>query len=89
MADLNSQLSQLTPEQKQAVMMRAKQEADQQVFTEMMKRMVASCFEKCTDTSGDKLSTREQQCLAMCQDRYLETRSQVQQTLAKRQDQMM
>ena len=51
MGDLGAQLSQLTPEQKQAVMVRAQQEANQQVMQEMMKDMVSACFEKCTGTS--------------------------------------
>ena len=146
MGDLGAQLNQLTPEQKQAVLVQAQQEANQQVMTgkhgwvgvlrvilgppnltlveshtryttEMMKRMVAACYDKCTGTSvgrpmsglgscaveiimgtlqsktdsffsvrqGDKLDSREQSCMAMCQDRYLETRAQVQETLMKRQ----
>ncbi len=36
---------------------------------------------------GDKLDGKEQSCLAMCQDRYLETRSHVQEALQKRQGQ--
>ena len=51
MADIASQINQLTPEQRQAVMMRAKQEADQAIFSEMMKRSVVACFEKCVGTS--------------------------------------
>ena len=37
---------------------------------------------------GDKLDSREQSCMAMCQDRYLEARAQVQETLMKRQGSM-
>ena len=144
MADLGSQLNQLTPEQRQAIMVKvstnervavarcrfdtyirfltpllllpqAQQEANQQVMQEMMKNMVSSCFEKCAGTSvrivsstrhvvrpgvvvvlsshshsllfpqGDKLDSREQACLASCQDRYLETRTHVQEALQKRQ----
>jgi hypothetical protein len=51
MSDLGAQLSQLSPEQRQAIMMRAKQEADQQIMTEMMKRMTGACFDKCAGTS--------------------------------------
>jgi len=39
MADLGAQLNQLTPEQRQAIMMKAQQEANQQVMSEMMKHM--------------------------------------------------
>lgn len=51
MSDLGSQLAQLTPEQRQAIMMKAQQEANQQVMAEMMQKMASSCFEKCAGTS--------------------------------------
>jgi len=51
MSDLNSQLSQLTPEQRQAIMLKAKQEADSQIYQEMLKKMVAACYDKCAGTS--------------------------------------
>lgn len=34
---------------------------------------------------GDRLDSREQSCIAACQDQFLETRLQVQQALEKRQ----
>jgi ATP-dependent Zn protease len=49
--DLGAQLGQLTPEQRQGVMARAQQEANQQVMQEMMKRMVSACYDKCAGTS--------------------------------------
>ena len=128
MGDFGAQLNQLSPEQRQAIMMNAQQEANQQVMHEMVKQMTSACFEKCAGTSvrylalellrwsgcseyasgrrcggcavstnvcpivaavpssqGDKLDGREQSCLAMCQDRYLETRAHVQEALQKRQ----
>ena len=36
---------------------------------------------------GDKLDSRELSCLTGCQDRYLEARAHVQETLMKRQEQ--
>jgi hypothetical protein len=51
MADLGAQLAQLSPEQRQAIMMQAQQEANQGVMQEMMKHMVSSCFDACTGTS--------------------------------------
>jgi hypothetical protein len=44
----------LTPEQRQAIMIRAQQEANQQVMQEMLEKMVASCFGKCAGTSVSK-----------------------------------
>jgi Tim10/DDP family zinc finger len=45
------QLNQLTPEQRQAVMYQAQQEANQTIMQEMVKQMVAGCFKKCTGQS--------------------------------------
>jgi hypothetical protein len=83
-----SAINSLTPQQKQAVMMRAQQEANQQIMQGMIEKMTATCFKKCAGTSGDRLDKKEQGCLANCQDRYLDTREQVQAALAKRQDGM-
>mmetsp|Transcript_8059 Transcript_8059/g.11563 ORF Transcript_8059/g.11563 Transcript_8059/m.11563 type:complete len:87 (-) Transcript_8059:213-473(-) len=78
-------LEQLTPQQRQAVMQQAQQEANQQIMQQMMEKMTEACFRKCAGTSGDKLDSREQACMASCQDRYLDTRQQVQDALQKRQ----
>ena len=43
--------SQLTPQQRQAVLMRAQQEANQQIMQDMIQRMVKTCFNKCAGTS--------------------------------------
>ena len=84
MSDLQSQLSQLSPEHRQAILVQAQQQANQAVMqgtytrscapgqleatsklpfqsdlmlfmllciTEMMKKMVAACFDKCAGTS--------------------------------------
>lgn len=81
----NYTMDQLTPEQKQAVMMQAQNEGNQQIMQAMMDSMIKNCFEKCAGSSGDKLDSREQGCMAACQDRYLDTRGQVQEALQKRQ----
>ena len=88
MADLGAQLNSLSPEQRQALMVQAQQEANQSIMQEMMQKMVETCFTKCTGTSGGQLDSREQSCLGACQDRYLETRQHVQSALEKRQSSM-
>jgi|Transcript_5185 hypothetical protein len=80
--------SQLTPQQKQQVMQQAQNEANQQVMQNMMDTMSSSCFDKCAGTSGDKLDSREQACMAMCQDRFLDVRAQVTEALQRRQNSM-
>mmetsp|Transcript_2365 Transcript_2365/g.6855 ORF Transcript_2365/g.6855 Transcript_2365/m.6855 type:complete len:88 (+) Transcript_2365:63-326(+) len=82
---MEQQLNQLSPEQRQAVLMQAQQQANQQIMQDMIQRMVKTCFTKCAGTSGDRLDSREQSCMASCQDQYLETRGQVQQALEQRQ----
>jgi hypothetical protein len=44
-------MSQLTPQQRQAVMMKAQQEANQQIMQSMIEKMVATCFKTCAGTS--------------------------------------
>mmetsp|Transcript_34325 Transcript_34325/g.74485 ORF Transcript_34325/g.74485 Transcript_34325/m.74485 type:complete len:85 (-) Transcript_34325:316-570(-) len=79
-------MSKLTPEQQQAVMVQAQNEANQQIMQTMMDSMIKSCFDKCvTTSSGDRLDSREQGCMASCQDRYLDVRTVVQEALQKRQ----
>mmetsp|Transcript_10164 Transcript_10164/g.29654 ORF Transcript_10164/g.29654 Transcript_10164/m.29654 type:complete len:88 (+) Transcript_10164:115-378(+) len=82
---MEAQLNQLTPEQRRAVLMQAQQQANQQIMQDMVQRMVKTCFNKCAGTSGDRLDSREQSCMASCQDQYLETRTQVQSALEHRQ----
>jgi hypothetical protein len=43
--------SQLSPEQRQAVLMQAQQEANQRIMQDMVQRMVKTCFNKCAGTS--------------------------------------
>ena len=78
-------LSQLTPEQKQAVLMRAQQEANQKITQDMLASMTEECFKKCAGSSGSNLDNREKSCMAMCQDRFIDTRQAVMAALEKRQ----
>ena len=55
-----SALQNLTPEQKQAVMVQAQQQANQQIMSSMVESMTLACFEKCAGTSGDRLDSKEQ-----------------------------
>jgi hypothetical protein len=48
---MEQQLSQLSPEQRQQVMMQAQQEANQRIMQDMLQRMVKTCFTKCAGTS--------------------------------------
>ena len=48
---MDQQLSQLTPQQRQAVLMQAQQEANQRIMQDMLQKMVKTCFTKCAGTS--------------------------------------
>ena len=48
---MEAQLSQLTPEQRHAVMAQAQQEANQRIMQDMLQKMVKTCFTKCAGTS--------------------------------------
>ena len=56
-------ISKFTPEQKQAVMVQAQQEANQRVMQGMVKSMVTTCFQKCAGTSVSLLQI--QTCVYM------------------------
>lgn len=45
------QINQLSPEQRQAIMVQAQQEANQQIMQSMMEKMISTCFKKCAGTS--------------------------------------
>mmetsp|Transcript_18871 Transcript_18871/g.27579 ORF Transcript_18871/g.27579 Transcript_18871/m.27579 type:complete len:86 (-) Transcript_18871:239-496(-) len=85
---MEQQLNQLSPQQRQQVMMQAQQEANQQIMQGMLEKMAATCFTKCVGTSGSKLDSREQSCMAHCQDRYFDVRERVQAALQNRQNSM-
>jgi hypothetical protein len=44
-------LNKLTPEQRQAVMMQAQNEANSQIMRDMINNMAQACFRKCAGTS--------------------------------------
>lgn len=54
----------------------------------MIESMTLACFDKCAGTSGDRLDSKEQSCLANCQDRFLDVRKAVQDSLERRQSSM-
>jgi len=48
---MDQAINQLTPQQRQAVMMQAQQEANQQIMQGMIEKMVSTCFKTCAGTS--------------------------------------
>mmetsp|Transcript_4185 Transcript_4185/g.8071 ORF Transcript_4185/g.8071 Transcript_4185/m.8071 type:complete len:89 (+) Transcript_4185:196-462(+) len=86
--NVEDQLNQLSPEKQQAVIRQLAMQAQQEALSNMMEKMTEVCFKKCAGTSGDKLDSREQSCLALCQDRFFDSKAQVTEALQKRQDSM-
>ena len=80
-------LSNLSPEQAQAVMQQVRQQGAMQAQQEILVSSSKKCFEKCVSRPGATLSNKEQTCLAMCFDRYLETMQVVSQSMADRSNQ--
>ncbi len=45
--------------------------------------MTELCYKKCAGTSGDKLDSREQQCLSNCTDRFMDAMNVVTKSIQK------
>jgi import inner membrane translocase subunit TIM13 len=80
-------LSNLSPEQAQQVMQQVRQQGAMQAQQEILVSSSKKCFEKCVTRPGATLSNKEQTCLAMCFDRYLETMQVVSQSMSDRSNQ--
>mmetsp|Transcript_3378 Transcript_3378/g.4975 ORF Transcript_3378/g.4975 Transcript_3378/m.4975 type:complete len:83 (+) Transcript_3378:96-344(+) len=74
----------LSPEQQQAVIQRLRSEVQAQALQDLVQKMTEKCHSKCCSTSGAKLDRSEQQCLAVCMDRYLDTMGMVNKAIAHR-----
>lgn len=80
-------MNNLTTEQRQAVMQRVAQETGQAVMQELITTVSHKCFDKCVTSPGVTLSNKEQTCLAMCYDRYVQSIEVVKQGIMDRQNQ--
>mmetsp|Transcript_20992 Transcript_20992/g.27250 ORF Transcript_20992/g.27250 Transcript_20992/m.27250 type:complete len:83 (-) Transcript_20992:278-526(-) len=76
----------MSPDQQQAVIMKLRQEVQAQALQELVQKMTEKCHAKCADSSGDRLTNKEQNCLAMCMDRYIDTMGAVNQAMLDRQN---
>ena len=77
-------LANLSPQQAEQVMQQVKQQGAMQAQQEILVSSSKKCFDKCVSRPGATLSNKEQTCLAMCFDRYLETMQVVQQAMQDR-----
>ncbi|CAN0478994.1 unnamed protein product [Ascophyllum nodosum] len=61
---------QATPEQQAALIQQVQEQVQAKAMQELMTQMTDQCFNRCAKTSsGDRLTSSEQGCLAMCMDR--------------------
>ncbi len=65
-------INKLSPEQRQAVMIQAQQEANGQIMREMINKMAQACFQKCAGTSvrSQARLIAELRCMCVCVCRF-------------------
>lgn len=61
----------------------------QQALAEMSQNITQKCFEKCVSRPGSQLDTKQQSCLAMCMDRYIDTMQAVSHRVMQRGQNVM
>ena len=83
MPDMNN----LTTEQRQAVMQQIAQNAGQAAMQELLQKVSDKCFVKCVTSPGVALSNKEQICLAIGYDKYVQSLEVVKQGIMDRQNQ--
>ncbi|CAB1114097.1 unnamed protein product [Ectocarpus sp. 4 AP-2014] len=65
---------QASAEQQQAIIQQLQEQVQAKALQELMTQMTDQCFNRCAKTSsGDRINSSEQGCLAMCMDRYMDT----------------
>ncbi|MCJ1389362.1 protein translocase subunit [Xylographa bjoerkii] len=62
---------------KDAVMEQIKQEAAIDQARKLIDKMNELCFEKCIPSPGTSLSRKEEGCISMCMEKYIDTRNVV------------
>ncbi|EME27740.1 Mitochondrial import inner membrane translocase subunit tim-13 [Galdieria sulphuraria] len=77
-------ISKLSPEERNQVEERVRNEMLRQVFQELVQNISEKCFLKCITKPGSSLTSSEQTCLAKCMDRYLDAMGIVSKTLIER-----
>ena len=68
-----------SPEQAEQALQQAKMQIAQQQTQLLVSTITGKCFDKCVSSPSSSLSKREETCLAMCYDKFI----QVQQVVIK------
>tara|TARA_B110000971_G_C19900226_1_gene449580 strand:+ start:757 stop:999 length:243 start_codon:yes stop_codon:yes gene_type:complete len=77
-------MSKLSPEESQQIVQKMEQEVAGQQLQTTIQSITSLCFKKCAGTSGEKLESREQQCSALCMDRYMDAMQVVVNSMQKK-----
>ncbi|KDO17529.1 hypothetical protein SPRG_14364 [Saprolegnia parasitica CBS 223.65] len=63
----------LTSQQKDEIIAQVRMEVQQQAMQELTKALQEKCFNKCITRPQDRLDNKQQQCLSLCVERYIDT----------------
>ncbi|KAH7491543.1 hypothetical protein PRIC1_003046 [Phytophthora ramorum] len=73
-----------TPQQKAELVNRVRAEVNQQAMQELTQNVQEKCFDKCITRPNGKLDGKQQNCLALCINRYIDTMKVVSEAMAQR-----
>ncbi|CAK4755807.1 hypothetical protein LEN26_007127 [Aphanomyces euteiches] len=76
--------SNLSPQQKNEVIARIRAEVQQQGFQELTQAVQEKCFNKCVTRPQERLDSKQQQCLSLCIERYIDTMKVVSSAMTSR-----
>ncbi|CAH0488602.1 unnamed protein product [Peronospora farinosa] len=73
-----------TPQQKAELVNRVRSEVQQQALQELTQNLQEKCFDKCISRPNGKLDGKQQNCLALCINRYIDTMKVVSEAMVQR-----
>ncbi|CAI5716773.1 unnamed protein product [Hyaloperonospora brassicae] len=73
-----------TPQQKAELVNRVRSEVQQQALQELTQNLQEKCFDKCISRPSGKLDGKQQNCLALCINRYIDTMKVVSEAMVQR-----
>ncbi|GAB9465554.1 hypothetical protein Gpo141_00002960 [Globisporangium polare] len=73
-----------TAAQKNELIMRVRSEVQQQALQELTQNLQEKCFDKCLTRPSGKLDSKQQNCLALCINRYIDTMKAVSEAMVQR-----
>ncbi|ETV94827.1 hypothetical protein H310_11493 [Aphanomyces invadans] len=74
----------LTAQQKNEIIARVRAEVQQQGLQELTQAVQEKCFNKCITRPQERLDSKQQQCLSLCIERYIDTMKVVSASMMQR-----